>query len=141
MRIDPTDLRLAMRAHEEAVAAAQARARQTADDEVRHRDLVPVGAVSASAYDKAKAAAEAARAELSAAAARADVRAQRGGYAVLWLMRTAWSSRLWPSRGRSSVPLSSCVAHAGRREAVIELSKPCARRSDPPAGRPCMEAG
>ena len=30
MRIDPTDLRLAMRAHEEAVAAARARAHQTA---------------------------------------------------------------------------------------------------------------
>ena len=39
MRIDPTDLRLAMRAHEEAVAAAKARARQTADDEARYRDL------------------------------------------------------------------------------------------------------
>src|SRR5881296_4259020 len=59
MRIDPTDLRLAMRAHEEAVAAAKARARQTADDEARHRDLVSPGAVSASEYDKAKAAAEA----------------------------------------------------------------------------------
>jgi hypothetical protein len=83
MRIDPTDLRLAMRAHEEAVAAAKARARQTADDEARHRDLVPVGAVSASAYDKAKAAAEAARAELSAAEARADVARNEAGYAVL----------------------------------------------------------
>src|SRR5438270_13271206 len=53
MRIDPTDLRLAMRAHEEAVVAARARARQTADDEARYRDLVAGGAVSASAYDKA----------------------------------------------------------------------------------------
>src|ERR671925_210994 len=72
MRIDPTDLRLAMRAHEEAVAAAKARARQAADDEARYRGLVAVGFVSASAYDKAKAAAEAARAELSAAQAQAD---------------------------------------------------------------------
>src|ERR1044071_6953251 len=32
MRIDPADLRLAMRAHEEAVAAAKARARQTSED-------------------------------------------------------------------------------------------------------------
>ena len=67
MRIDPTDLRLAMRAHEEAVAAARARARQTAEDEARYRDLVSAGAVSASAYDKVKAAAESARAELNAA--------------------------------------------------------------------------
>src|SRR5918994_3378886 len=49
MRIDPTDLRLAMRAREEAVAAARARALQTAEDEVRYRDLVSAGAVSASA--------------------------------------------------------------------------------------------
>jgi multidrug resistance efflux pump len=47
MRIDPTDLRLAMRAHEEAVAAARARAHQTAEDEVRSRDLLPPRAVSA----------------------------------------------------------------------------------------------
>src|SRR2546421_12833597 len=50
MRIDPTDLRLAMRAHEEAVAAAKARARQATDDEARYRHLVAVGFVSASAY-------------------------------------------------------------------------------------------
>ena len=56
-----------MRAHEEAVAAATARARQTAEDEARYRDLVAAGAVSASAYDKVKAAAESARAELNAA--------------------------------------------------------------------------
>src|SRR3954447_26322599 len=40
MRIDPTDLRLAMRAHEEAVAGAQTRARQAADDEARYQHLV-----------------------------------------------------------------------------------------------------
>src|SRR5213593_2086741 len=73
MRIDPTDLRLAVRAHEEAVAAATALARQTADDEARYRGLVSAGAVSRSAYDQVKAAAESARAELNAAKARADV--------------------------------------------------------------------
>jgi len=52
MRIDPTDLRLAMRAHEESVAAARARAHQTAEDEMRHRNLLPARAVSASEYDK-----------------------------------------------------------------------------------------
>src|SRR5204862_6122201 len=57
MRIDPTDLRLATRAHEEAVAAAKARAHQTAEDEVRYRDLLPPRADAASDYDKAKAAA------------------------------------------------------------------------------------
>ena len=75
MRIDPTDLRLAMRAHEEAVAAAKARARQATDDEARYRHLVAVGFVSASAYDRVNAVAEATSAELNAARARADVAA------------------------------------------------------------------
>ena len=83
MRIDPTDLRLATRAHEEAVAGATARARQTAEDEARYRDLVPAGAVSASAYDRVKAAAESARAELNGAHAQADVARNVTGYAVL----------------------------------------------------------
>src|SRR5881397_484501 len=73
MRIDPTDLRLAARAHEEAITAATARALQTANEEARLRRLLPAGAASASAYDQAKAAAESARAELNAAEARADV--------------------------------------------------------------------
>src|SRR6266508_2860877 len=83
MRIDPTDLTLAVRAHDEAVAAARARARQTAADELRYRDLVAGGAVSASAYDKVKADAEAARAQLNAAQARADVARNETGYADL----------------------------------------------------------
>src|SRR3546814_13276584 len=57
MRIDPVDLTLATAAQERAVAAAEARAVQTAADERRYRDLVSAGAVSASAYHQAKAAA------------------------------------------------------------------------------------
>src|SRR3989449_10147743 len=53
MRIDPTDLRLAMRAHEEAVAAATARARHTADYDARSPAPAGVRAVSPSAYDRA----------------------------------------------------------------------------------------
>src|SRR5437870_3578381 len=81
MRIDPTDLTLAVRAHDEAVVAARARARQTADDELRYRDLVAGGAVSASAYDKVKADAEAARAQLNVAEAQAGVARYATGYA------------------------------------------------------------
>jgi RND family efflux transporter MFP subunit len=123
MRIDPTDLRLAMRAHEEAVAAAKARARQTADDEARHRDLVPVGAVSASAYDTAKAAAEAARAELSAAEARADVARNEAGYAVLLADAdgVVVETLAEPGHVVGAGQVVVRVAHAGRREAVIEL--------------------
>jgi RND family efflux transporter MFP subunit len=123
MRIDPTDLRLAMRAHEEAVAAAKARARQTADDEARLRNMVAAGAVSASAYDKAKAAAEAARAELKAAEARADVARNETGYAVLLadadgvVVETLAEPGQVVAAGQVAVRL----AHAGRREAIIEL--------------------
>src|SRR2546421_11730287 len=39
MRMDRTDLALAMRAHESTVAAANALARQTSQDEARYRDL------------------------------------------------------------------------------------------------------
>src|SRR5207253_10157282 len=73
MRIDPKDLRLAMRAREEAVAAARARSHQAAEDEVRHRNLLGPRAVSVSEYDKAKAGADSASAELNAAEAQADV--------------------------------------------------------------------
>src|SRR5213594_2817490 len=123
MRIDPTDLRLAMRAHEEAVVAARARARQTADDEARYRDLVAGGAVSASAYDKAKADAESARAQLNAAEARADVARNETGYAVLVADGdgVVVETLAEPGQVVAAGQVVVRVAHAGRREAVIEL--------------------
>ena len=123
MRIDPTDLRLAMRAHEEAVAAAKARMRQTSDDEARQRELVAVGAVSASEYDKAKAAAEAARAELNAAEARADVARNETGYAVLLADAdgVVVETLAEPGQVVNAGQVVVRVAHAGRREAIIEL--------------------
>lgn len=123
MRIDPTDLKLATRAHDEAVAAATARARQTAEDESRYRDLVSAGAVSASAYDKIKAAADSARAELKAAQAQADVAHNETGYAVLLadsdgvVVETLGEPGQVVGAGQVVVR----VAHAGRREALIAL--------------------
>jgi RND family efflux transporter MFP subunit len=83
MRIDPVDLKLAAAAQEQAVAAARARAQQTAEDEARYRDLRGTGAVSVSAYDQIKAAADAAKAQLSAAEAQADVARNASRYAEL----------------------------------------------------------
>jgi RND family efflux transporter MFP subunit len=123
MRIDPTDLRLATRAHEETVTAATARARQTAEDEARYRDLVSTGAVSASAYDRIKAAAESAQAELNGAKAQADVASNETGYAVLLadadgvVVETLGEPGQVVSAGQVVVR----VARAGRREAVIQL--------------------
>jgi RND family efflux transporter MFP subunit len=123
MRIDPTDLELAMRALDEGVAAARARAQQTADDEVRYRDLVAAGAVSASAYDKVKAGAEAARAELSEAEAEAGVTRNETGYAVLFADAdgVVLETLAEPGQVVGAGQIVVRVAHAGRREAVIEL--------------------
>ena len=123
MRIDPTDLSLARRAHDEAVAAAKARARQTADDEARYRDLVAGGAVSASAYDKVKAAAESAGAELNAAHAQADLARNETSYAVLLADAegVVVETLAEPGQVVGAGQVVVRVAHAGRREAVIDL--------------------
>ena len=123
LRIDPTDLRLAMRANEEAVISARARARQTAEDEVRFRDLVARRAVSASEYDQARAAAESARADLNAAEARAGVARNETSYAALLadadgvVLETLAEPGQVVAAGQAVVRL----AHAGHREAIIEL--------------------
>src|SRR5439155_6169051 len=123
MGIDPRDLRLATRAHEEVVAAATARARQTADDEARYRDLVSSGAVSASAYDKVKAAAQAARAELNGANAQADVSRNAAGYAVLLADAdgVVVETLAEPGQVVGAGQIVVRVARVGYREAVIEL--------------------
>ena len=123
MRIDPTDLRLAMHAQDEAVAAVRARAHQATEDEVRHRNLLPDLAVSASEYDKAKAAADSARAELKAARAQADVVRNEMSYAVLLADADGVVVETLVEPGQVVVAgqVVVRVAHAGRREAVIEL--------------------
>ena len=123
MRIDPKDLGLAMRAHEEAVTAAKARARQTSQEESRYRDLVAKGAVSASAYDKIKAEAESARADLSAAAAQAHVARNQASYAVLLADAdgVVVETLAEPGQVVAAGQVVVRVAHAGPREAIVEL--------------------
>jgi len=123
MRIDPKDLRLAMRAREEAVAAAKTRARQAADDEARYRHLVSANFVSASAYDKVKAAAESARAELNAAEAQAGVARNETGYAVLLADAdgVVVETLAEPGQVVAAGQVVVRVARAGLREAIIEL--------------------
>jgi RND family efflux transporter MFP subunit len=123
MRIDPADLKLAAQAQQEAVTAARARAHQTAEDEARYRDLRGTGAISASAYDQAKAAADAARAQLSAAEAQAVVARNASGYAELLadgdgvVMETLAEPGQVVNAGQTVVRL----AHAGQREALVQL--------------------
>lgn len=123
MRIDPADLQLAAHAQQEAVSAARARARQAAADEARYRELRGTGAISISAYDQVKAAADAAQAQLSAAEAQADVARNASGYAVLVadgdgvVMETLAEPGQVVSAGQPVLRL----AHAGQREAVVQL--------------------
>ncbi|MEK1942035.1 MAG: efflux RND transporter periplasmic adaptor subunit [Pseudomonas sp.] len=123
MRLDPIDLQLQARAQQEAVAAAKARAKQTADDEARYRNLVAAGAVSASAYDQIKAAADSAKAQLSAAQAQADVARNATSYAALLadadgvVMDTLAEPGQVVSAGQPVVRL----ARAGQREAIVHL--------------------
>ncbi|MBO9739177.1 efflux RND transporter periplasmic adaptor subunit [Xanthomonas axonopodis pv. begoniae] len=123
MRIDPVDLQLAARAQQDAVAAARARAQQATDDEARYRDLRGTGAISASAYDQIKAAADAAKAQLSAAQAQADVARNANRYSDLLadadgvVMETLVEPGQVVAAGQTVVRL----AHAGPREAVIQL--------------------
>ncbi len=123
MRIDPTDYSLALNAQTHTVAAAQAKATQTAADEARYRDLVAAGAVSASTYDQIKEAADAAKAELAAAQAQAKVAQNQTGYAVLLadsdgvVVETLAEPGQVVTAGQTVVKL----AHAGPREAVVNL--------------------
>jgi RND family efflux transporter MFP subunit len=123
MRIDPVDLTLAAHAQREAVAAARARAQQTGDDEARYRELRGTGAISASAYDQFKAAADAARSQLRAAQAQAEVALNATRYAELLadadgiVMETLVEPGQVVNAGQVVVRL----AHAGPREALIQL--------------------
>ncbi|MGK2908974.1 MAG: efflux RND transporter periplasmic adaptor subunit [Sphingobium sp.] len=123
MRIDQTDLALASRATIGTVEAARARALQTAADERRLRDLVSAGAISASSYDQAKAAADAARAQLSAAQAQASVARNETGYSVLVADAdgTVVETLTEPGQVVSAGQIVVRVARSGPREALVQL--------------------
>lgn len=123
MRLDPLDFDLQSRAQQQAVAAAEARARQTAADEARNRNLIASGAISASAYDRIKSLADTAKAELNAAQAQADVARNATRYATLLadadgvIVETLAEPGQVVSAGQPVVRL----AKAGQREAVVYL--------------------
>ena len=123
LRIDPVDLKLAAAAQQEAVVAARAQAKQAVEDEIRYRNLRGTGAISVSAYDQAKAAADTANAHLSAAIAQANVSLNATKYAELVadadgvVMETLVEPGQVVSMGQIVVRL----AHAGAREAVVQL--------------------
>ncbi len=123
MRLDSSDLALATRASQGTVDAARARAVQTAADERRFRDLVGAGAVSASAYDQAKAEAQAARAQLSAAQAQARVARNEADYTTLLADAdgTVVETLAEPGQVVAAGQIVVRVARSGPREALVQL--------------------
>lgn len=123
MRIDGADLILAAQAANGIVEATQARARQTSADEVRLRGLVEAGAISASAYDQAKAAAAEARAQLASAAAQARVAGNTSTYGLLVADAdgTVVETLAEPGQVVGAGQIVVRLARSGQREALVNL--------------------
>jgi RND family efflux transporter MFP subunit len=123
MRIDETDLRLALTAKRNAVTAARASAVQAEADEQRYTKLVSDGWVSRQRYEQAKAASDTAKAQLAAAEAEARVAENEATYSTLvadaegTVVETLGEPGQVVAAGQTVVRL----AQAGPREAVVAL--------------------
>jgi RND family efflux transporter MFP subunit len=123
MRIDETDLRLAVTAKRNAVAAARASVVQTDADEQRYAKLVSNGWASRQRYEQAKAALDTAEAQLATAEADARVAENEATYSVLvadadgTVVETLGEPGQVVSAGQTVVR----IAKAGPREAVVAL--------------------
>ncbi|RMI05761.1 efflux RND transporter periplasmic adaptor subunit (plasmid) [Sinorhizobium meliloti] len=124
MRIDETDLRLALTAKRNAVAAARAVLVQAIADERRYATLVKGGvAATPQRYEQAKAALDTAAAQLAAAEAEARVAENETTYSLLvagadgTVVATLGEAGQVVAAGQAVVQL----AHAGPREALVAL--------------------
>ena len=123
MRLDETDLRLALAAKRNAVAAARATVVQTDADEQRYASLVSKGWSSRQRYEQAKAASDTAKAQLAAAEAEARVAENEATYSILvadadgTVVETLGEPGQVVSAGQTVVRL----AQSGPREAVVAL--------------------
>ncbi|OWV87598.1 hemolysin secretion protein D [Rhizobium sp. R635] len=124
MRVDDTDLRLALSAKRNAVAAARATLIQAQADERRYAALVKNGlAATPQRYEQAKAALDTATAQLAAAEAEAKVAENEAAYAVLvadadgTIVETLGEPGQVVSAGQPVIRL----AKSGPREALVWL--------------------
>jgi RND family efflux transporter MFP subunit len=123
MRIDETDLRLALTAKRNTVAAARAVFVQTDADARRYVGLLDNGWVSRQRYEQAEAASDTAEAQLAAAEAEARVAENEATYSVLvadadgTVVETLGEPGQVVSAGQTVVR----IAQAGPREAVVAL--------------------
>ena len=123
MQIDATDLRLALTAKRDAVAATRASVVQTDADERRYARLLKDGWVARQRYEQAKAASDTAAAQLAAAEADARVAENEATYSVLLADADGTVVETLGEPGQV-VPAGQTVvrlAQAGPREAVIAL--------------------
>jgi RND family efflux transporter MFP subunit len=123
IRIDDTDLRLALTAKRNAVAAAQASFIQLDADERRNAKLLKDGWVSHQRYENTKAASDTAKAQLAAAEADARVAENEATYSVLvadvdgTVIETLGEPGQVVAAGQTVVR----IAQVGPREAVVAL--------------------
>ncbi len=123
LRVDRTDYDHAIAAQRGNAAAARARLVQAEADAERYKSLLASGTASKAAFDRAKAAADSARALLAAATAQAQVAENEGRYATLVadadgvVMETLAEPGQFVAAGQTVLRL----AQAGPREAVISL--------------------
>lgn len=123
MRIDETDLRLALTARRNAVIAAQATFVQVQADERRFAVLVKTSAASAQQYERSKALLDTATAQLASAEADAEVAENEANYSVLsadgagTIVETLGEPGQVVSAGQTVIRL----AKAGPREALVWL--------------------
>jgi RND family efflux transporter MFP subunit len=123
MKLDRTDLELAIAARNNAIEAARAVAVQARADEERYRDLVTRGWVSNQRYELARSARDTADAQLAAAEATAQVARNEGDYSVLLsdaegvVVETLAEPGQVVAAGQPVVRL----AHTGPREAAVSL--------------------
>ncbi|WP_027166644.1 efflux RND transporter periplasmic adaptor subunit [Mesorhizobium sp. WSM3224] len=123
MRIDDTDLRLALTGKRNAVIAARAIVAQTEPDERRYANLLKDGWVPRQRYEQAKAALDTAAAQLAAAEADATVAENEATYTVLVADADGTVVETLGEPGQV-VPAGQPVvriAKAGPREAVVTL--------------------
>ncbi|KGM33443.1 efflux RND transporter periplasmic adaptor subunit [Inquilinus limosus] len=123
MRVDETDLRLALTARQNAAVAARAVAVQARADNTRYADLLAKGWATKQRYEQARAALDSAEAQLAAAEAEARVAANEADYSTLTadadgvVVETLGEPGQVVAAGQVVVQL----AHAGPREAIVTL--------------------
>jgi RND family efflux transporter MFP subunit len=123
MRIDRTDLDLAITSRERAVASAEAVQKQAAADELRYRELRKAGWSTQQRYEQARAALDTANAQLEAAKAQAQMARNESAYSVLKadedgvVVETVGE----PGQVVSAGQVVLRIARSGSREASISL--------------------